>query len=113
MSFIRKEEKEKMMKNFYIFLIILGIVIIIFAGYFGYATIRDNSECSVFNPEKCKNQCSNNSDCMHACGCGCVNKNETCNTCKRVFLMGECMSPSCVQVNCSCVNNQCTRQEEK
>lgn len=91
-------------------MIILGIVVIIFAGVFGYLTIKDNGACSVFSPEKCENECTNNFDCKHACGCGCVNANETCNYCKRVFLVGECMEPVCTAEvkHCSCVNNKCT-----
>jgi len=84
-------------------LIVLGVVICLLSR------IEFKSlECSTFHPENCDQFCVSNEQCKYACGCGCIQINETCSYQRKLLFGKEIKSPDCIQSFCGCTNQVCS-----
>jgi hypothetical protein len=89
-------------------IIILVIGILITAGYLLSQIEIKTLDCSIFHPDNCNKYCISDGSCRYACGCGCIQSNESCSL-KRKLLFGDQMSSLvCEGLNCSCKNNICS-----
>ena len=68
-------------------------------GECGVNVLGDN-----YNPDNCSAQCDEKSDCQYTCGCGAINKDESCFDDGAIY--------KCINTGVDCIDNECIITEE-
>lgn len=92
------------MKKKYYWIVGIIIIAILFGGYFIFSPrvcgIKNNEWNWNYDVSYCDKSCNTDDDCEYNCGCGAINKNETCDW--NGWLI------DCISSEVKCVKNKCT-----